>query len=122
MHCPEGGHTPAFPNFLLGQLEWGKAPCRELARSSCCTNQGFVSLNLFCFDAKLETLSPPRTLPWSSLELFSAWTSDSPAGREGRYMGPTSLTPHQDAGGTVFGSRWDCFPGPTPIEPDLGQL
>lgn len=56
VHCPEGGHAPALPTFLLGHPEWVKAYCRELARSSCCTNQGFVSLNLLCFDAKLEKI------------------------------------------------------------------
>lgn len=90
MRCPEGSHALALPSFLLGQPEWVKTHRRELARSSYCTNQSFVSLNLFCFDAKLEKiLSSFPTLSWSSLE-FSAWISDSPAGREGRCVGPHS--------------------------------
>lgn len=121
-HCPEGGHAPALPNFFLGQPSWVEAHSSELARSSWCTNQGFVALNLLCFDAKLEKifLSPPRPLSCSSLEFFPAQTSDSPAGREGRHVGPTSLTPHWDAGSAVFvdvTASWGCraFLGPSPF-------
>ena len=91
------------PTFYWADPERQGAHCCELARSSCYINRDFVSLNLLCFDAKLEIfLSPPPTLSWSSLEFFPAQTSDHPAGREGGHVDPTSLTPCQDAGSIVW--------------------
>lgn len=66
-------------------------------RSSCYINQSFVSLNLFCFDAKLEKIASSPALPWPSLEFFPAHTSDHPAGREGK---------HVDSVQYYIGCRW----------------
>lgn len=67
------------PTFI-GQPEREEVRLLQAGLSSCYITK-VVSLNLFCFDAKLE-----KTASSPSLELFAAHTSDHPAGWEGKHV------------------------------------